>query len=128
VKRSRRSSPRFPGDWFRKQERKLAGERDRLRAEVERETSRLGVTGTDDPREAGDIAEEAREDDESSRTLAVLESRLRAVEEALDRIAAGSYGCCSGCDAPISRERLEAFPAAVRCVACQHACEGENGG
>ena len=43
----------------------------------------------------------------------------REVEEALERIADGSYGICLDCDEPIPPKRLAVRPAAARCVACQ---------
>jgi DnaK suppressor protein len=44
---------------------------------------------------------------------------LRAIDAALARIAAGTYGICEDCAQPIDRARLEAAPAAARCVNCQ---------
>jgi DnaK suppressor protein len=48
---------------------------------------------------------------------------IRAIERALKRIALGTYGTCVSCGQPIERERLEAFPTANRCAACQRAYE-----
>lgn len=45
--------------------------------------------------------------------------KLRMVDEALDRIAAGDYGLCLGCDHPIPDKRLRAVPWARYCVECQ---------
>lgn len=42
----------------------------------------------------------------------------REVRAALERIAVGTYGLCSGCGAPIDPRRLEAEPEALRCVPC----------
>lgn len=51
----------------------------------------------------------------------VLELRLLAVERALRRIAHGTYGHCGNCKTEEQpRERLEADPAAERCLACKH--------
>lgn len=41
------------------------------------------------------------------------------VEAALERIDDGEYGECIDCGADINPERLEAFPAAARCIDCQ---------
>jgi RNA polymerase-binding transcription factor DksA len=41
-----------------------------------------------------------------------------AVDEALAALAAGTYGLCESCGAPIPVERLEAVPHARFCVAC----------
>lgn len=48
---------------------------------------------------------------------------IRAIERALKRIALGTYGICVSCGQPIERERLEAYPTANRCAACQRAHE-----
>ena len=45
--------------------------------------------------------------------------QLRLIEEALDRLASGDYGICSGCECPIPPRRLEAVPWARYCVRCQ---------
>lgn len=44
---------------------------------------------------------------------------VRDIEAALQRIAAGTYAICVRCEQPIDRERLDAYPTAKRCLACQ---------
>ena len=44
---------------------------------------------------------------------------LREIEAAKARVAAGTYGTCLDCAAPISFERLLAYPVATRCFECQ---------
>lgn len=44
---------------------------------------------------------------------------LDEIEEALRLIDRGGYGLCSVCGTAIPDERLEAVPAAQRCVSCQ---------
>ena len=44
---------------------------------------------------------------------------LRELEAARQRLADGTYGICADCGASIGFERLQAEPAAVRCVECQ---------
>ena len=51
---------------------------------------------------------------------------IRAIEHALKRIALGTYGVCVSCGQPIERERLEAYPTANRCAACQRAYEHDH--
>lgn len=41
-----------------------------------------------------------------------------AVRAALDRIADGTYGRCTGCGDPLLLERLEIIPQAELCMAC----------
>lgn len=52
-----------------------------------------------------------------------LRQRLADVRAALDRVAAGTYGVCSKCDADIPPERLEAVPTASLCIQCKEAEE-----
>jgi len=48
---------------------------------------------------------------------------LRAIEYALARIRAGSYGICQACGQPISTERLRAIPETPLCIDCQTLAE-----
>ena len=54
-----------------------------------------------------------------------LEDRLRAINDAQDRLADGHFGECAVCGGPIGARRLAADPAASLCVNCQRASEGE---
>jgi len=51
---------------------------------------------------------------------------LRAIEYALARIRAGSYGICRSCGQPISEERLRAIPETPLCIDCQTRAEEER--
>ena len=48
---------------------------------------------------------------------------LRAVEQALEYMHNKQYGICVDCEAPISIDRLRAFPTATRCISCQQTFE-----
>ncbi len=48
---------------------------------------------------------------------------LRAIDAALDRVAAGTYGWCSDCGESISDARLDIVPTAKRCLPCQALAE-----
>ena len=50
-------------------------------------------------------------------------AELNQVEEALQRIEAGTCGLCLDCQVPISPARLQATPEALRCVSCQEKFE-----
>ncbi len=47
-----------------------------------------------------------------------LREALADVEAAIERLTNGTYGICERCGDPISPARLEAKPAARRCIAC----------
>lgn len=61
---------------------------------------------------------------EANRDLA----ELRDLEVARMRLDGGTYGTCTDCGAEIPLERLRAYPAALRCVACQTRFEKTHAG
>jgi len=71
----------------------------------------------------GDKSDESvQEIDDYSTNLAtekVLESAIRDINNALDRIAKGNYGICKYCQKEIGEKRLIARPVANTCVACK---------
>jgi DnaK suppressor protein len=48
-----------------------------------------------------------------------LSQQLERLGRAREAIAAGTYGICVDCGAPIPEGRLQAIPDADRCVGCQ---------
>lgn len=48
-----------------------------------------------------------------------LEIRLQKINQALEKIAKGTYGICDNCDQPIDERRLEAMPETMTCTKCQ---------
>lgn len=44
--------------------------------------------------------------------------QLTAVEQAIERLDAGTFGICPGCNRQIAVERLDVLPWAATCVAC----------
>lgn len=48
-----------------------------------------------------------------------LESSLRDVERALERLAAGTYGTCKYCNKEIDEKRLRARPSSSSCIECK---------
>ncbi len=44
---------------------------------------------------------------------------VRDIAAAEDRLAAGRYGLCTDCGEPVRYKRLDAYPTAKRCFACQ---------
>jgi len=86
----------------------------------------------DDPRVVGmrnqmeDTDDWAAADSMVLREIAAVShqlTELRDVEAALARMREGDYGRCEDCDEPIPYARLQAYPMARRCVACQEAIE-----
>ena len=67
--------------------------------------------------------EEQAGDLEGQDSLPGIEANARqeilAVNAALNRIKAGTYGVCPDCGAEIPAQRLEAVPTALRCMPCE---------
>lgn len=70
---------------------------------------------------------EAEADDEVIALLRHEQDELRAVQDALTRLAEGTYGACLECDEPIGAMRLSVLPEAALCVGCQGMAEHRAG-
>ncbi len=59
-------------------------------------------------------------------TLGLIENEqatLELVNEALSRMAEGTFGLCAECSEPISKPRLQAIPYAKHCIQCARKLE-----
>jgi DnaK suppressor protein len=101
----------------------LAGERERVEAAL----ARLRGEGREESRSqkpAGDFNNEGLYEDELAEGREDdLERRLRAVERAEERLAAGTYGLSTRSGKPIPDGRLEAHPTAELLVEEEHGGE-----
>ena len=108
---------------FRATTRRLREELDKLERELELASAlRLEFA---ESREPADDAQDAEIRDLDAQRVDALSARLRAVDEALERLTNGSYGLCQTCDSDIEGRRLEVDPAAATCLDCQKIEEGE---
>jgi len=70
----------------------------------------------------GDMADQASGTNEVHIQLKLKQTDakiLQAIEDALGRIDAGSYGVCRDCGEPIAEARLDAIPWTRSCIACK---------
>jgi DnaK suppressor protein len=70
----------------------------------------------------GDIIDQANADADAELQIRLHQTDgrlLRAIDEALARIRAGTYGVCVVCKQPISEARLEAVPWTHLCRECK---------
>lgn len=73
----------------------------------------------------GDDAPQRSSDREVDLAVTDIETQeLGAVSAALRRLKAGEYGVCVDCGVEIPFDRLQAAPAALRCVGCAGGREG----
>jgi DnaK suppressor protein len=106
---------------------------EKLQAEKERLTHELEQFASQNPKNADDYQanfpnlgdkedENAEEVDTYSTNLTLertLESSLRDVNDALERIENGNYGICKYCNKEINEKRLMARPASSSCIECK---------
>ncbi len=91
---------------------------ERKRRELTADIARLKGEARE-PGEERDVTDEATADQGSAEALqeVTMESAtLEQVEDALRRVADGSYGKCIVCKRPISAARLEAIPWTPYCI------------
>ena len=106
--------------------------RDRLLEERKRASDALEYPQQENQGQIEDEREEIQSDNhpgdmatgtydrELDATLEGNEERmLDAIDAALKRIDAGTYGTCSNCGEPIGAERLEAVPWTTQCIDCK---------
>ncbi|NUN50923.1 MAG: TraR/DksA C4-type zinc finger protein [Candidatus Brocadiae bacterium] len=89
-----------------------------------------GATGdlSSMPIHMADIGSDTFEQDFTLGLIENEELELGDIEDALERIADGSFGVCEECSKLIPRERLKALPHAALCVPCKKKEEDEAAG
>lgn len=104
-------------------ERTLRKEREQLVHQLDE----LGAAESGDLRSdidfGGSFADAAAVTAERTEILGLVESlknQLDAVDTALSRIEAGTYGTCDNCGNDIGHDRLEFRPASVLCINCKN--------
>jgi RNA polymerase-binding transcription factor len=98
--------------------RLLLAKRDELM--VEREEGSAPVPASGDM--SGDLIDRAVADTEAELQIRLRQADgrvLKAIDAALERMRAGTYGVCESCGQPISKVRLEAVPWARLCRECK---------
>jgi len=70
-----------------------------------------------------DRIQHASERDHAMRNLERNSNQLREVQDALQRMDAGVFGICAGCEGDINLKRLAAVPWASYCIVCQEAAD-----
>ena len=115
--------------------------RDRLAEERRRTASRLAALRADH-RGFVEASKDSNADDEHDPEGATIaferaqvgalvrqaEEHLAAVDAALARVAARTYGVCTACGTMIPEGRLEVRPTAATCVACATSAGGPRRG
>ena len=93
--------------------------REQVVADIENDTKNSREGQKDEGMDAYDLASEERDRDISMILSDRDRIKLQSIEEALQRINAGSYGICEECELDIAEDRLKALPFTRLCVICQ---------
>jgi len=88
-----------------------------LRREFDGIVASAALTGADDEHDP-EGATLAFERAQLAALLEQAQGRLAELDQALARLAEGSYGSCERCGQPIAPDRLAARPAARTCIGC----------
>lgn len=111
--------------FLRRARERLLEQRRRLLHGIREELKEGRETTKDEGMDTYDLASDARDRDISLLLTDRDREKLKAIEEALERVEDGTYGICESCEAEIAPERLEALPFTRLCVTCQAEQERE---
>jgi RNA polymerase-binding transcription factor DksA len=93
----------------------LKARRDEINARLQKIDSDLGKQR---PADSEERATESENDEVLEEFGSTGQTELKAIDAALSRISAGTFGTCVKCGDPISPERLEAVPYTPFCKTC----------
>jgi len=103
----------------------LEGMRAQLLRNVEQDLHEGREQTKDEGMDTYDLASDAR-DREINLILSDRDrDKVQAIDEALSRVADGTYGICESCEAEIAEARLAALPFTRLCINCQAERERE---
>ncbi len=103
----------------------LAATRDQLQQRLSRLTKRAGKIESNLRKPQNPDWEERATEVENDEVLETLDSstleEVKQIQDALERVDAGTYGTCLRCGRPVGDKRLEAVPHAATCITCASA-------
>lgn len=70
------------------------------------------------PRDWSELAQFTENDEVLEALGARARARIEELQQALERIDAGTYAACVTCGTAIGKERLELLPTTTRCASC----------
>ncbi len=106
---------------------KLRDQHAELRSEVQEERAKVdNELDRRSGREVQDRGDEANTDQWRETNAAMIDhhvDEISGIQAALSRLESGTYGWCVDCGEQIGFQRLQAYPSANRCLACQSKVE-----
>lgn len=105
----------------------LLKERERILNRIEKRDNNDSISMADaTSSEDGDMLAQSLDAIKESSLRAHDANNLKAIEHALGRISAGTYGKCMKCGKKITQERLRAIPYAMLCIDCKNEMEQKD--
>ena len=104
----------------------LVRRRDALRRALQGDLSLLQELHQQKTGDVLDAAADTVQDELNSQLVEVESRELHAIDDAIARIEAGTFGNCEECERPIPLERLKAVPYATECIECRRKAETES--
>lgn len=111
--------------FLKSQRARLLKMREQLLEDIASAAATTRESEKDEGMDAYDLASEERDRDIHLILSDRDRQKLQHIDEALARIADGSYGICEECELDIAEERLKALPFTHLCVTCQADLEKE---
>jgi DnaK suppressor protein len=102
-------------EMLRERRRSLMGDVNSLEAEDAQGATELTSFST----HLADLGSDRASSDISLGRREAASEEIQGIDEALERIVAGTFGICDFCEKPIAKERLEAIPYASLCIPCK---------
>ncbi len=82
-----------------------------------------GLQSSGEVMDEGDFAAVSTDNMINEEIMAAQQRELKEIEEALAKIAQGTYGICEMCEEPIGVQRLKVKPFAKYCITCRQIAE-----
>jgi len=108
-------------------EQKLREKERELQSDLARFESEAQLAGDREVRDPTDDATASQGTSEAFEEGTIVSQTLEQVQDALRRLADGTYGTCLVCGRPIEPARLEALPWAANCLEDQEKQDARNG-
>jgi DnaK suppressor protein len=101
----------------------LEGRRQKLTGDLHLRVTRIRENGSDTT--ASQQLDEGESCDLDAALVDLATTTIRCIDQAIERLDAGTYGVCAKCGGPIGEARLRALPFALCCRLCEAARERE---
>ena len=107
----------------------LVERRRELLSEIQSRVRDVREVGSRTKHHNADLSETTEAEPEDDLAFALIQIKaemLQRIDQAIQRVDEGTYGCCTDCGEAIATARLRALPFAVSCRNCEETRERER--